>query len=110
MGDILLKIAKYLWQVILITSEQLLILLGPALFLAFIMHYFAIFVRKIQRSVIKNNFLDWFGAPGIIVHELGHAFFCIVFGHRITSIALFKINRYDGTLGRIDSNKMLPKE
>jgi hypothetical protein len=75
MGDILLIIGKYLWQVILITSEQLLILLVPALFLAFIMHYFAIFVRKIQRRVIKSNFLDWFGAPGTIVHELGHAFF-----------------------------------
>jgi hypothetical protein len=102
MGDLLLKISKYLWQVSLITSEQLLILLGPALFLAFIMHYFAIFVRKIQRSVIKNNFLDWFGAPGTIVHELGHACFCIVFGHRITSIALFKMNRYDGTLGYVE--------
>ena len=102
MGDILLKIGNYLWQVILITSEQLLILLGPALFLAFIMHYFAIFVRKIQQRVIKSNLLDWFGAPGIIVHELGHAFFCIIFGHRITSIALFKINRHDGTLGYVE--------
>ncbi len=38
----------------------------------------------------------WAGTP---VHELGHAFFCLIFGHKITKISLFKPNSKEGTIG-----------
>jgi hypothetical protein len=66
------------------------------------MNYFALFVRITQQRLIKNSFLDWFCAPGIIVHELGHAFFCIVFGHRIMRMNLFRPSSHDGTLGYVE--------
>jgi hypothetical protein len=92
---------SYIWNAIIITFEQLIILLGPALLLAFIMNYFALLVRIMQQRLIKNSFLDWFCAPGIIVHELGHAFFCVVFGHRIMRMNLFRPGSHDGTLGYV---------
>jgi hypothetical protein len=54
-----------------------------------------------QQRLIKGSFLDWFCAPGIIVHELGHAFFCIVFGHRIIRMNLFRPGKNDDTLGYV---------
>jgi hypothetical protein len=102
MQDVLLEIGKYLWRVLFITSEQLLILLGPALMLAFIMHLSTIFIGKMQVRVVKSHFLNWFGAPGVVVHEVGHAFFCIVFGHKITRMKIFEPNPQEDTLGYVE--------
>lgn len=36
------------------------------------------------------------GAPGVIVHELAHAFFCLIYGIKIYKINLFRFKRVAG--------------
>ena len=42
----------------------------------------------------------WLTAPGIIVHETGHAIFCLLFGHKVKEFKWFD-PQPDGTLGHV---------
>ena len=41
------------------------------------------------------------GAIGTPVHELSHALFCVIFGHKIVEMKLFAPNALDGSLGHV---------
>lgn len=46
--------------------------------------------------------LQWLiGAIGVPAHELGHAFMCVLFGHRVTAINLFSPEGPSGVLGYV---------
>jgi hypothetical protein len=42
------------------------------------------------------------GFIGTPIHEIGHAFFCIVFLHKIREIKLYRVNPSDGVLGYVN--------
>ncbi len=95
-------ILAHLGKGLALTFKQILILLGPGLLLAFVMHHLSGFVRKRAAVIFGRHAFIWFTAPGTMVHELGHAFFCVVFGHRITEMQLFKPDERTGTLGYVN--------
>jgi hypothetical protein len=82
---------------------QILIFLVPGLILTLIMNYVSTFVQ--QRALLamgKGWYLGLFGWPGTIVHEIGHAIFCLIFRHKITTLKLFDPDPETGTLGYIE--------
>jgi len=95
------SILDYIARAGVLTVEQLAIVLGPVLILAFILDYLSRFVRNRAARILSLNFYIYLTAPGVMIHELGHAFFCVIFRHRIVSMHLFKPGR-DGTLGSVE--------
>lgn len=47
-------------------------------------------------------------APGVVAHELSHAFFCVFAGVKIHRINLFRFGRTAGFVVHDEPNKMLP--
>lgn len=80
---------EYLWRGLLLTVRELVLLLGPALALGLALHYLAEAIRQASLRLMHFNLFAWLTAPGTVVHELGHAFFCLLFGHQVKELALF---------------------
>jgi hypothetical protein len=102
MDSIIDSILGYLWATTVTTFSHLMILLGPGIALALIMNYLAALMEKGVYRVLKSKvYYGIFGWVGTIIHESGHAIFCIIFGHRITEIKWFDFDSYDGSLGYV---------
>jgi hypothetical protein len=96
------NIPDYLLKVSISTFTQLIYLLGPLILLAVIMQLVARQTEKLSYNLLgQKTYLVLFGWLGTAIHELGHAFFAILFGHRITEMVLFSPNKKDGTLGHV---------
>lgn len=48
------------------------------------------------QNMFWTNFYSLLTAPGVVVHELAHAFFCLFFGVRIHKISLFRFDKVAG--------------
>jgi len=90
---------QYIWEAFTATISQVMTIIGPGLALAFAMHYVAGLARRRMGMASDIWLTGWIGTP---IHELGHAVFCVIFGHRITEIQLFQTNSEDGELGYVN--------
>jgi hypothetical protein len=96
-------VLSYLWAAILASLTQIGIFLVPGLVLTLIMNYASTLMqRRALATIGKNWFLGLFGWLGTVVHELGHAFFCMIFRHKITAMKLFDPDPETGTLGYVE--------
>ena len=96
------RIWDYLINVLLSSYNQLFILFGPLLVLVVLLNLSAKFTARMSVSFWgRNIFLYGFAWLGTSVHELSHAFFALIFGHKITEIELFKPNSDGESLGHV---------
>jgi hypothetical protein len=102
MENYLSRFWDYLLNVLLSTYNQLFILFGPLLILVALLNLSAIFTARMSvRFWGRNLFLYGFGWLGCSVHEMSHAFFAIIFGHKISEVELFKPNSNGESLGHV---------
>jgi hypothetical protein len=92
---------RYVWAALGASLFELALLLGPGLALAAALHALGDFVTRHTTRHLGGAAYALFGWPGTIVHELGHAAFCLLFGHRITGMRLFDFAPRDGTRGHV---------
>ena len=96
------QIGSYLVNVFLESLSQLFVLFGPFLVLGLLLNFSATLSARLSvRFLGRNLFLFGFGWFGCSVHELSHAFFALIFGHKITEIALFEPNKNGESLGHV---------
>jgi hypothetical protein len=93
----------FLKNVLVATLSQLLIFPGLLLLFGLVLYLLA----RMSRLTLAKSAGDragiyltgWIGVP---VHELGHAFFCLLFGHKINKISFFDPGAEKGTLGFVN--------
>lgn len=102
MENYLNQFLNYLLNVLQATFNQLFILFGPLLLLIVLLNLSAIFTARLSvRFWGRNLFLYGFGWLGCSVHELSHAFFALIFGHKIAEVVLFEPNSNGESLGHV---------
>lgn len=94
-------ILDYLIEVISVTISQLFLLLGPGLVLAVVVYYISELLRNQTASLFGHEFWVYFTFLGTMIHELGHALFAVLFGHKVTTLRLFDPDPSTGTLGYV---------
>ncbi len=77
--------------------------LVPWLTVALLMQLLSSMLRSLLARKIGTMTYVYLTAPGVMVHELSHAGFCLLFGHTITGLQLFSPQN-DGTLGYVTHN------
>ncbi|MFW5706136.1 MAG: hypothetical protein ACOCX8_03950, partial [Bacteroidota bacterium] len=92
-----------LWNAFTQTLGIALAFFGIMLLLGLMMYLLARFTRNLFAKSLGPRaelfITAWVGTP---VHEMGHAVFCLIFGHRITKVRLFTPNSRDGSLGMVE--------
>lgn len=101
MQNALFEFLVYLVQVIQTTAWQVFLLFGPGLVLALGMYYLSGILRSQVTQVFNWKIFVYLTIPGTVLHELGHAFFCLVFRHQIREIRLFDPDPFTGSLGYV---------
>lgn len=99
---LLSMILEFMWNALQISIMYIFILFGPGLIFAFLLHYLHHSVEKSMYTIFGQRlYLILFGWLGTILHEVGHAIMCPIFGHTINEIQLFKIDPVNKTLGYV---------
>ena len=95
------ELINYLLLVLKATALQLFTLLGALLVLSIVINYLSRKNRELGVKVFGyKGYIYGFAWLGTSIHEVGHAVFALLFGHKVTKINLFGPDS-DGTLGYV---------
>ena len=90
-------IGEALWHTVLF----LLIGVLPWIAVALVMQLLLNSIRKSLAKIFGIQGYIYLTAPGVMIHEIGHAVFCLIFRHKIVEMKLFSPEE-DGTLGYVN--------
>lgn len=96
-----MSILGFVKDLIIAAFSQTASLFGGIVIFGLLIHLISrLTFESLARSFGRKGtyFVAWLGAP---IHELGHAIFCLIFGHKITDIEIFKPDPLTGTLGYV---------
>lgn len=96
-----MTLLSYLWNAILHALQLFCVGLLPCIIYAFLMQILSNAIRLRLASLLGIRGYVYLTAPGVVVHELSHAVFCLIFFHRIREMKLFS-PKEDGTLGYVN--------
>ena len=94
-------IISYVGSAIWNTVLFLLFGILPWIAIAFIMQLLSNSIRKSLAKILGIQGYIYLTCPGVMVHEIGHALFCVIFRHKIVEMKLFSPEA-DGTLGYVN--------
>lgn len=86
-----------LWNGVCLLAVGLL----PLVVVALIMQKFSDLLRNKLAGLLGIKGYIYLTAPGVMIHELSHAVFCLIFQHKILEMKLFSPEE-DGTLGYVN--------
>ena len=92
---------NYIGQVIWHTVLFLLIGVLQWIDVALVMQLLSNSIRKSLAKIFGIQGYIYLTAPGVMIHEIGHAVFCLIFRHNIVEMKLFSPEE-DGTLGYVN--------
>lgn len=76
-------------------------LFGLSIVFAYILTWISRSLKGVVNSFFGHKGQLFFGWIGIIIHELGHLIFAILFRHRIDKVNLLNLSSDDGSLGSV---------
>ena len=74
----------------------------PYIILAFFMQYISDLLRRGMGHGSSGKFWLYFTSPGVMLHELGHVLFCLIFKHQIVEVKLFENDERRNRLGYVN--------
>lgn len=83
-----------------VSTGILLLILGCFVLLAALLQFVTTLLRNRWFELLGEKSWTFLAMPGTIVHETGHALFCLLFRHKIEEMKLFS-PMPDGTLGYV---------
>lgn len=99
MLDLIFAIVMYLLDVLIDTGLVLLFFVS-FLLVALLLQFITVKTTQLGSEILGERPWLIISSPGVAVHELGHAIFCLVFFHRIDDIKLFTLS-HGSTLGYV---------
>jgi len=96
-----MTILVFIKDLIVATLSQMASLFAGVLLFGLLINFISqLTFKSLARSFGNKGMylVAWLGTP---IHELGHAFFCVIFMHKIVEIKFFKPDPLTGTLGYV---------